>query len=232
MSSATKRFQLDPAPAEQVDAYLMSHGIERDEPYILAHIRHTDYIKQIAADNPVLIQTLRDLAQRGKVLLCPMSYGEHSGKDEDFARLVAKQTQITDRVIPGKQIEDVQIARGLVERADSVVSLSYHLQVFAIAAARPFICLASGDYYRLKCEALQAWIDPRFRLTIDLDSDVNPGQVCGRLDEVRHGFVDHLSHVSNDIVAKQQVFASRIQKLLQVEKPGVGRAFVSEKRAA
>jgi hypothetical protein len=52
-------------------------------------------------------------------------------------------------------------ARRLVAMSDWVVSLSYHLQVFALGESVPVLPLVSGAYYDQKAEGLRGWADGR-----------------------------------------------------------------------
>lgn len=217
-------FGLPAAPEQQVDAYLTEHGIQPGEPFVLAHIRQTNYRGKIIAGNPALLATLRELAKGCRVLLCPMSYGRHSGDDTAFGCRVAHESRLGDRLIIGRSIRDATLTRGIVERCDAVCALSYHLQVFAIAAAKPLICLASGDYYRHKAEALLAWLDADLRMLIDLDSTENPAEICRRTKEMADHFRGRLMVIGEAISARQDAFYNDLAARLNTLRPAGRRA--------
>ncbi|MCC6580558.1 MAG: polysaccharide pyruvyl transferase family protein [Phycisphaeraceae bacterium] len=163
-------FDLPEAEAAQVDQYLYEAGLGKDEPYTLAHIRGKNYVGSISGNHRGLQAILAALGRRESVLLCPMSYGSHSGDDAAFAREVTSALGSQARCVAGSSIRDAKLARALVARSRRVVALSYHLQVFALACARPLACLISGDYYRHKAHALLAWLPVSMRFAADIDA--------------------------------------------------------------
>ncbi|MBL4701361.1 MAG: polysaccharide pyruvyl transferase family protein [Phycisphaeraceae bacterium] len=203
-------FALKAAAADLTQKYLDQNGISKNQPYTLFHVRQTTYRGRLEAQNPQLLKTLRRLACDRPVLLCPMSYGEHSGLDTHFFEQIKSHLNL-EQIKVAATITDPQLARSLVERSHSVVALSYHLQVFAIAASKPFICLTSGPYYEHKAKAILDWVDPEFRFLINLDdASLNPDLVCDKLSLVYPEFTKHLNAVRVDIRQRQEKFHSQL----------------------
>jgi hypothetical protein len=162
-----------------------------------------------------------------------MSYGEHSGDDAAFGRQVAANVDLNGRVVAGQAISNVRIARGLVERSQCVAALSYHFQVFAMAAARPFLCLISGPYYAHKGAAIQGWLDPSMRLSIDLDAPrAAPEPVCDHLHARGAVLSQHLRDVGREIRNRQRAFAERLASLSDPVEPTLLHATESRRAAA
>ena len=204
-------FTLPSAPPDVVSSYLTQQGIGPDEPFILFHLRETNYVGAVSEQNPLLVKLLRNLAQRRRVLLCPMCYSSDHADDTAFARRIVESEDYGGQVIAGDTIRDAALVRGLVDRCHSVVALSYHLQVFAISAAKPFICLVSGIYYQHKVKAVQGWVDSAFHLSINLDQpNTDPQETCDRLEELWNDYREHLQQVSQNIRSKQDGFFARL----------------------
>jgi len=201
-------FELRPTDSSVTLDYLGQHGLKPSDQFTLLHLRRTNYVGELGVDHEGLHELIEQLRKRGPVLLCPMSYWDHSGLDESFAHELAQRYGNDLRV--GQTIRDVRLARGLVDYAQQVWAVSYHLQVFAMAAGKPFGCLVSGDYYRHKAEAVLGWVDRKYRFTIDFDQSQDIGQQVESLYQSHDAMNAYLRKVSSDIVSRQRDFESMI----------------------
>lgn len=148
-------FSLQPASADEIDSYLKETSLEPDTKPVLFHFRATDYTQNTEKFYARLAGLLDTIPDMYPVCFLPMSYGEHSGKDEICGEAIRALMKHPEKCHILPSTENVRIVRALVERSRAVFSLSYHVQVFALAAAKPLLILTCGDYYRVKSQGMR-----------------------------------------------------------------------------
>jgi len=159
-----------PASSEQAAVRLLGEaGVDPTEPFGILHFRSTDYLGRTDRHLPKLAAALDNLPDEPIPVFLPMSRGFHSPPDADCATALKEQMKHPERLRVLPCPEHPGAARRLVRMACWVVSLSYHLQVFAMVEGTPVLPLVSGGYYRHKAAGLVAWTDDRVPVA-DLDA--------------------------------------------------------------
>lgn len=175
-------FALPAGPEDDAVGLLRDSGMDAGKPFGIVHFRGTDYLGRTDRHLPKLAAVLDGLPDKPVPVFLPMSRGFHAPPDAECAG--ALQSQMADpgrlRVLPCPDYPGV--ARRLVGMARWVVSLSYHLQVFAMAEGIPVLPLVSGEYYRHKAAGLVAWTDDRVPVA-DLDA-ASAREVRRRMEEL------------------------------------------------
>ncbi len=134
---------------------LQGHGVRPGSPYLVIHYRAADYVGDIGSPLEALAEGLRHLAFDGHHVFVPMSVRGHSGSDvavgEKLRTLLGKSVRFANI----EPLQDPSLAKALVWRSSGVVALSYHLQVFALSGAIPFVILTQGRYYFPKASGMR-----------------------------------------------------------------------------
>jgi polysaccharide pyruvyl transferase WcaK-like protein len=157
--SGDEAFTLPAASGGRVNSYLQDSGVGTSEPISLIHFRATDYTQQTEHHYDTLASAFDRVDTQSKLCFVPMSYGEHSGDDEACGYAIRDRMQAPEKLTVLDASTDVEVVRGLFDRANWVLGLSYHTQVFAISAACPFGLLASGEYYHTKARGVHNIVD-------------------------------------------------------------------------
>jgi len=161
-------FSLPPSDVESARAFLVEAHVDPDRPFGVVHFRGTDYIRPTRRHYPALAAALDGLSEAVQIVFLPMSYGHRTQPDLQCARAIRDRMSRPHRLRLLRCPDRPQVARRLVGMAAWVVSLSYHLQVFALAGQVPMIPLISGPYYRQKARGILGWTGDVVK-PIDLD---------------------------------------------------------------
>lgn len=179
--SVTRRRRLPKAPVVGDEAYslalanedrwatlLRQNAIVPGSPYLVIHYRSAAYVGEVDAALLVLGEALRRLPFSGSYLFAPMSAQKHSGEDAALGRRLQTMVGAERRLVTLSGLDDPRLAKSLVWGASGVVALSYHLQVFALSGAIPFLILSQGPYYASKAGGMQQLAGPKTPV-LDLD---------------------------------------------------------------
>jgi polysaccharide pyruvyl transferase WcaK-like protein len=152
-------FSLAPADSAAVEAFLKSGGVDVDRPFGVLQFRPTDYTADTSGHYRKLVDAL-DSAEAGRqFVFLPMS--AYLCDDRSAGQAVRAAMRDPARLIVLPRPDDARMARGIVAAAEWAMSLSYHVQVFAMAAGRPMAALTSGPYYRVKAEGMRMLLGDR-----------------------------------------------------------------------
>jgi polysaccharide pyruvyl transferase WcaK-like protein len=152
--SGDEAFGLAPASREAATQFLRSQGVDPGERFALLHMRATDYTGTTERYYGSLAKALDMACVQSQVLFVPMSYWRHSGRDEQCGQAIRSRMERPERLRVLESVAHVALVRQIIAMSSWVLSLSYHLQVFALASARPFGILASGAYYLAKARGM------------------------------------------------------------------------------
>ena len=146
-------FSLSPADTGAVEAFLKAGGVDVDRPFGVLQFRPTDYTAETSGHYQKLADALDSADSPCQFVFLPMSGYLH----DDGSAGQAIRAAMRD---PGKLVvlptpADARMARGIVAAAQWAMALSYHVQVFAMAAGRPMAALTSGPYYGVKAEGMR-----------------------------------------------------------------------------
>jgi len=150
-------FGLAPAGPQAVGEFLRGGGVSTDRPFGLVQFRSTDYVTGTSGHYRKLADALSRSKTKRQLVFLPMSNYLHD--DAAVGRAVREMMSCPERLTVLPRPADARMARGVVAAADWVMSLSYHVQVFAIAAGKPLAALSSGPYYALKAEGMRLLLD-------------------------------------------------------------------------
>ncbi len=161
-------FSLPPASKASAVRFLEQAGVDASVPFCIVQFRSTDYGRRTEFLLPKLAAVL-DRLDTAQMVFLPMSRGFHAPADTLCARAIKQHMNAPHRLRVLPCPTDPGLARRLVAMARWVASLSYHLQVFALAESTPVLLLVSGGYYGLKARGLAAWTRNRVPVA-DLES--------------------------------------------------------------
>lgn len=152
-------FSLPPADPSTVGAFLKAGGVDVDRPFGVLQFRPTDYTADTSGHYQKLADALDSAEEGRQFVFLPMSAYLHDDRSAGQAIRAAMRDPARLIVLPTP--EDARMARGIVAVAEWVMSLSYHVQVFAMAAGRPLAALTSGPYYAVKAEGMRLLLGDR-----------------------------------------------------------------------
>jgi len=169
-SVGDEALSLPPSEESVTDQYLKDSGASPDAPYLVFHYRSTDYTQDTERFYPTLAAAFDKLPDGYQVYFQPMSYWSHSGDDQACGEAIRSHMQKPEKLQVLKTTRDVSVAKGVIMKSQGVIALSYHVQVFALSAAKPIIILTSGSYYKVKAEGMRRLLKGSAPL-IDLEED-------------------------------------------------------------
>ena len=193
--SGDEALALRAAAGDVVDAYLQDAGLSADEPFALFHFRGTDYTGPTAAHYDKLAAALDRMEPGARVCFVPMSYWRHSGDDEACARAIRERMRRPEKLTVLGRTKDVRLVRGLFERARWAIGLSYHVQVFALAAACPFAILTSGPYYTAKGRGVHTVVEERMPLLAM--ERATPADLVSAVEDLTVNRQAHAAHLAS-----------------------------------
>ena len=193
-------FSLPAAPESGAFDLLARAGVDGRRPFGFVHFRATDYVRPTQDCYALLAALFDGLRSDAQVVFLPMSYGHRSSPDVECAAgiraLMAKPTRLQVLDCPSEP----GVARRLVGMARWVVSLSYHLQVFALAEGTPVLPLVRGAYYRAKARGLLGWTDGRLpAASLDEVSECELQNLTERLEEQADNYASILGGAARRI---------------------------------
>lgn len=173
---------------------LSKQNIDLTKPFGLFHFRATDYTQKTHKHFSKLSNALDKTDCESQIIFLPMSYGYHSGNDEECGKAIKDLMKQPEKLIVLKGIKNAQLVKQLVNMSQWVIALSYHLQVFAFSTETPMAILTSGDYYAVKAIGMQMLVGKDIPL-IDLEkisSDVI-AKIIKKLESERKKYVTNLN---------------------------------------
>ncbi|HQZ36494.1 MAG TPA: polysaccharide pyruvyl transferase family protein [Ilumatobacteraceae bacterium] len=139
------------ADDETIDAALRRSGVETDR-YVVLHLRSADYVGPY--NNSDLLHAVDCFAAKSGATVLGMCVNDNEPAE---ASVFAHAAQAAPRQTTWRAIEATgspALVRGLMRRADAVVSHSYHLALWALQEQTPTLLVAASDYYRAKADGL------------------------------------------------------------------------------
>lgn len=148
-------YSLATASEERWARLLRRNRLVPGTPYLVIHYRSAGYVGGVDTALEVLAEALSRIPFAGSYVFAPMSLGGHSLEDAAVGRRLQSMLGRDRPFVTLVGLEDPLLAKALVWGASGVVALSYHLQVFALSGAIPFVILTQGPYYRAKADGMQ-----------------------------------------------------------------------------
>lgn len=199
--SGDEAFTLPTASEQRVTSYLQESGIGSSESISLIHFRGTDYTQQTEQYYDTLASAFDSIDTQSRLCFVPMSYGEHSGDDEACGNAIRDRMKAPEKLTVLDASTEVKIVRGLFSRAEWMLGLSYHTQIFALSAACPFGLLASGEYYHTKARGVHNIVNRRMPFLSM--SEATPRDIVETMEDLktnRSSYEDYLRKVRNNVL--------------------------------
>ncbi len=163
----------------ETDAVLRDASVG-GEGYLVAHLRRADYVG--AHEMQDLIRAIDDLAAERGVTVLGLCVNDNEPTE---AQVFLSESRAEPRRAPWRMVEATRrpaLVRGLVARAEAVVSHSYHVALWALEAGTPTLLVTASDYYRAKARGLAELAG--FDGSIALEPDDDLAGLDDRLDDV------------------------------------------------
>ena len=135
----------------QFDDVLRTHDLA-DRRFIVAHVRTASYAAELDAVR--LARAIDELADQRNATVVVVAIDNNEVPELDVAAGLAVAP---DQALPWHVInaaQDAALARALVERADAVVTCSFHLALWALHSGTPAVLVETSPYYANKARAL------------------------------------------------------------------------------
>jgi len=184
-------FTLPMTTTHKTCTFLNNCGVNCDRPFGLIHFRSTDYIANTKRHYRKLAEAIDQLPCDWQIIFLPMSYHHHSTNDVDCGKAIRGLLKSHERFVVLSPILDPFLARRIVDLSSWIISLSYHVQIFAISSTVPFVMLSSGSYYRTKALGVQGWTGKGTKL-LDLDTS----DVQKIVESIKHLVFAREQHIS------------------------------------
>lgn len=193
-------FSTPPSSINKSRAILENIGIDDKRPIGIFHFRATNYLASTRAYYEKLARAINDAEIESQIIFMPMSYSAHSGNDHECGRDIQKMVDPKRifRIIPVQK--DITTIRSFFELAAWSFSLSYHVQVFSMAAAKPFGVISTGPYYAMKAEGMKL-LTKGFAPIVNLDVADESGlvEVLKYLDNSPEDYINFLHRLREEI---------------------------------
>jgi polysaccharide pyruvyl transferase WcaK-like protein len=150
---------LPPAPSDRAQAFLERCGVDGGGPFAVLHFRETDYTGPTEAHYRKIADALDRTRARARFVFLPMS--RHLHDDRRCGEAIRRRMRRPEKLHVLDCPPSAELARAVVQRARWVAALSYHVQVFALAAGRPMCLLTSGRYYGVKARGMRMLVGPQ-----------------------------------------------------------------------
>ncbi|MEX0768699.1 MAG: polysaccharide pyruvyl transferase family protein [Microthrixaceae bacterium] len=164
---------------DEVDAALTAAQVPPGE-FLIFHARQATYVgsSQLA----VLSEAVDQFAVRAELNVLGVAINNNPPAEVE---LLAGLARVADRMAPWRVIDtgqSVALTVGLLQRASSVVTHSYHLALWALRAGTPAVLVADSEYYQLKADGLAGLAG--FPGSISITSTSTSSEIEAKLNEV------------------------------------------------
>lgn len=203
-SGCDEAFSFPIASDNETTSFLKNQGVNSEKPFSLFHFRSTDFTKKTANFYLKLANMLDQVETKNQILFVPMSYWNHAGIDTECGLQIKQLMRFPEKLYVLNPIRDVKIVRKLVDMSQWVLSLSYHLQVFALSSTRPMGILSSGPYYEFKAKGMSMMVQDSVPLV----------DVCQNNLDV---LIQAINKIEGDTAKMIKVFQDVRQTNLQVD---------------